>query len=86
MVLAAPEKHRTPLSPPPPPYGEAIFSKSNENEDWQGFLPVKWAVGCQSDPNTCLPILRVDTPLPPTVQKPCPPPQLGGLLWPQVLL
>jgi hypothetical protein len=51
---------------------------------------MEWAVGCQSDPHTRPgstrpPILRVDTFLPPTVQKPCPPPQLGGLLWPQVL-
>jgi hypothetical protein len=39
MVPIAPEKRCTPLSPPPPPYGEAMSSKSNENEDWQGFLP-----------------------------------------------
>jgi hypothetical protein len=39
MVPAALEKRRTSLFPSPPPYGEAISSKSNENEDWQGFLP-----------------------------------------------
>jgi hypothetical protein len=49
--------------------------------------PMEWAVGCQSDPHThpgstCPPILWVDTPLLPMVQKPCPPPQLGELLWP----
>jgi hypothetical protein len=37
MVPTAPEKRCTPLSPPPPPYGEAMSLKSNENEDCQGF-------------------------------------------------
>jgi hypothetical protein len=45
MVPTAPEKRRTSLSPPLPPYGEAISSKSNENEDWQGFLP--YGMGCR---------------------------------------
>jgi hypothetical protein len=45
IVPAAPEKRHTPLSPPPPPYGEAISSKSNENKDWQGFLPYRMGCG-----------------------------------------
>jgi hypothetical protein len=43
MVPAAPENRRTPRSPPLP-YGEAMSSQSNENNDWYGFFSI--GTGC----------------------------------------